>query len=153
MNAIGSQIGQFLQRKQAEAVLRESETRFRRLTSVSSDWYWAQDERFRFVEITGRTTSKAHSAAQHPYIGRTRWETGLEIVGTTWEEHRAVLEARQAFHDVLFRRSHAGGGIHYTAVSGEPVFDESGSSRAITALARTSPSANAKSGCSSWSMR
>src|SRR5207237_316400 len=45
---IGSQIGQFLHRKHAEEVLRESEERFRSLTGLSSDWYWETDAEFRF---------------------------------------------------------------------------------------------------------
>src|SRR5207302_3300566 len=43
LNVIAAQMGQFLQRAQAEQAMRESETRFRRLTELSSDWYWAQD--------------------------------------------------------------------------------------------------------------
>ena len=33
--------------------LRESEARFRSLTGLSSDWYWEQDETYRFVAFTG----------------------------------------------------------------------------------------------------
>ena len=48
---IGSQIGQFLQRKQAEASLRESEARFRSLTQMSSDFFWETDEAHRFTQL------------------------------------------------------------------------------------------------------
>ena len=58
--AIGAQVGHFMARMQAEHDLRQSESRFRSLTGLSSDWYWEQDEEFRltfmssrFVERTG----------------------------------------------------------------------------------------------------
>jgi len=35
------------------AELRASEARFRRLTELSSDWYWEQDENGHFTKISG----------------------------------------------------------------------------------------------------
>ena len=43
-DVIGSQIGQFLRRKQKEQELRESEARYRALAEMSADWYWEHDE-------------------------------------------------------------------------------------------------------------
>ena len=40
-------------RKQAEERLRRSEERFRALAQMSSDWYWEQDEHFRFTHFAG----------------------------------------------------------------------------------------------------
>src|SRR5205814_7921405 len=48
---IGSQIGQFLERKRAEEALRESEARFRSLTQMSSDLFWETDDAHRFVQL------------------------------------------------------------------------------------------------------
>ncbi len=44
----------------------------------------------------------------------------------TWEEHRAVLEARQPFHDFQYPHANAAGAVQYVSVSGEPVFDAGG---------------------------
>src|SRR6266496_2014152 len=44
-----SQIGQFVQRKQTEDTVRESEERFRSLTQLSSVIYLEQHERFRLI--------------------------------------------------------------------------------------------------------
>ena len=40
-------------RKLVQERLLESEARFRALTELSSDWYWEQDEQFRFVRFEG----------------------------------------------------------------------------------------------------
>src|SRR6267143_6873820 len=48
---IGSQIGQFLKRKQAEESQRESELRFRSLVQMSSDFFWETDANDRFTEM------------------------------------------------------------------------------------------------------
>src|SRR4029078_4021094 len=73
MNVIGSQIGQFLQRKQAEDVVRESEERFRSLTELSSDMYWEQDEQHRFTKLSGMDTERLGSG-QRRMLGKHRWD-------------------------------------------------------------------------------
>src|SRR4029077_3555349 len=40
-------------RKRAEQALHDRESRFRSLTALSSDWYWEQDEEFRFTMVSG----------------------------------------------------------------------------------------------------
>ena len=61
MRVIGSQLGQFLTRKDAESALRQSEARFRRLTELSSDWYWEQDAALRFVATGGASPARGGS--------------------------------------------------------------------------------------------
>ncbi|HYD58092.1 MAG TPA: GAF domain-containing protein, partial [Burkholderiales bacterium] len=101
--------------------LRESEARFRSLTNLSSDWYWEQDAQFRFTRIEGRNTSP-HAPT---LMGRTRWETELEVEGG-WTQHRALLSARRPFVDVLMWRIEANGRVRYMSISGEPFFDARG---------------------------
>jgi diguanylate cyclase (GGDEF)-like protein/PAS domain S-box-containing protein len=126
MRVIASQIGQFLKRKESEEGLRESEARFRGLSDLSSDWYWEQDEALRFVATEGRTSERGGISPQ-VHIGKRRWELpGTEPAGTTWEEHRAVLEARQPFRDLLLRRMGDDGQARYVRVSGIPIFDAQG---------------------------
>ena len=124
---IGDQVGQFLQRKQAEQGLRESEARFRSLTELSSDWYWEQDAEFRFTRLEGRHKVNGESLEGEDCLGRRRWETGLEIESEGgWDAHRALLAAQRPFRDLVLQRTLKDGTQRYISVSGEPVFDAEG---------------------------
>jgi diguanylate cyclase (GGDEF)-like protein/PAS domain S-box-containing protein len=125
LNAIATQIGQFLQHVEAEQAVRDSEARFRSLTNLSSDWFWEQDAEFRFTRLEGRMVAGGDPVLQQRLIGTRRWESGLETEGG-WDAHRAQLETRQAFQDFLMWRTMADGSLRYVSVSGEPVFDARG---------------------------
>jgi len=107
----------------AERALKKSETRFRSLTALTSDWYWEQDENLRYIYMspTGQSNTKIPMSQT---IGHTRFELPL-----VWEseavrkEHMRTLEARLPFRDLLLRTE---SGDQYTYVSGEPVFDDDG---------------------------
>src|SRR3970282_2183304 len=73
LRVIGSQVGQFLKRKNTEQVLRESEARFRSLTALSTDWYWETDAEHRFVSTPPRVTQITGFTAP-TYVGKPRWE-------------------------------------------------------------------------------
>jgi len=126
LGAIGTQIGQFLSRAEAERAVRESEARFRALTDLSSDWYWELDTKYRFTRLEGRNVAGGDPSLQRRLIGQPRWDTGLEAEGG-WDAHRATLEARQPFHDLLMWRTMVDGTVRYMRVSGEAVFNADGS--------------------------
>jgi diguanylate cyclase (GGDEF)-like protein len=110
----------------AELALRESEARFRSLTELSSDWYWEQDAEFRFTRLEGRHVEGGESVAGESSLGKTRWETGLQVDGEGgWQGHRALLEAHQPFRDVVMYRSTPGVTRH-VSISGEPMSDRNG---------------------------
>ncbi len=106
-----------------QQTLQQSETRFRSLAEMSTDWYWEQDEEFRFTLMSqglGQTTVA-------PPLGKTRWE--MPITGVTpaqWEAHRALLARHEPFRDFVYRVRADNGELRTFSVSGEPIFDEAG---------------------------
>ena len=135
LHVIATMLGQYLERADAERAVRESEARFRSLTNLSSDWYWEQDAEYRFVRIEGRYVADRAAGEPHRLIGRRRWETSLQAEGG-WDAHRAVLDARKPFFDVLMWRANEDGSMRYLSVSGEPVFDAGGVFRGYRGVGR-----------------
>ena len=133
---LGSQIGQLMVRRHAEDALRESETRFRRLTALSSDWYWEQDEHLRFTSMSGGMLQTV-GARPEEYVGKTRWEgTAIGLSEAEWEQHKATLRARLPFQDFEFGRQRPDGSVFYVSISGEPVFDAEGVFRGYRGVGR-----------------
>jgi PAS domain S-box-containing protein len=115
------------ERKHAEAALRESESRFRSLTQLSSDWYWEQDAQFGLKFMSGRMGERTGLDAAN-YIGRKRWDTpALNLTEEDWAKHRAQLERHEPFRDFQMQRpSDDGSSSRWISISGEPLFDEAG---------------------------
>jgi PAS domain S-box-containing protein len=114
------------ERKRAEAALRESEERFRSLTTLSSDLYWETDREHRFSVLEFGTKHRP-LYPQQSLIGKTRWEipwTAPDEDG--WSRHRAVLDAHLPFRDFEFARARQDGVMFHYSVSGEPMFDSAG---------------------------
>jgi hypothetical protein len=121
-----AQVQDVTQRKHDEQALRESEERFRSLTMLSSDWYWEQDEQLRFRQFSGAMQPGFWHEGHQEGMGKRRWEIpGVRPLNTTWDEHRALLEARQPFRDLQYERLVCGQ-LRYVTTSGEPVFDPDG---------------------------
>ena len=136
IRVIGAQIGQFMQRKQAEAVLRESEERFRNLIELSSDWYWEQDENFRFTMVSDNLNEKMQTAGHGP-LDRTRWDIpALNVTAQEWNAHREILQAHQPFRDLELHRMDRDGNLHIASVSGKPIFDAEGRFRGYRGVGR-----------------
>jgi diguanylate cyclase (GGDEF)-like protein/PAS domain S-box-containing protein len=126
VRVIGSQLGQFIQRKEAEAIVRRSEERFRSLTKLSSDWYWEQDEQLRFVDMTHEIIGKT-GISPSKYVGKQRWELpALNMTEADWAAHRQVVEAHLPFHDLELCRITEDGRPSWVLISGEPIFDGAG---------------------------
>ncbi len=107
------------------AELRESESRFRRLTELSSDWYWEQDEAGHFT--------KAHGPALEILgveVDDIPGEPNETKVAHWNKDERAVLvayvAARQPFLDFVYKRHNPDGSLQYFMISGEPMFDSTG---------------------------
>jgi PAS domain S-box-containing protein len=111
--------------KGAQESLAASEARFRRMVEMSSDWYWIQDENFRFVELPGLAKRGLDAET---IIGRARWEIPElgPLPERAWQQHREKLLRHEPFSDFVFMRYSKSGELRYLSVTGEPIFDESG---------------------------
>jgi diguanylate cyclase (GGDEF)-like protein/PAS domain S-box-containing protein len=118
------------------ASLRESEERFRKLTGLSSDWYWEQDAEFRLTFMSRQLGEKTGLDAAD-YVGRRRWEQpALNLSEADWARHREQLERREPFRDFEMQRLSADGTARWLSISGEPVFDADGNFRGYRGVGR-----------------
>ncbi len=115
--------------------LREREEEIRSLVRLSTDWYWHQDEEFRYTRFEGRVDELLASDSR-PLLGKRRWEVpSNEPVNGTWDEHRALLQAHLSFQNFETRRLGDDGRIRYISASGEPLFDATGRFRGYHGVA------------------
>jgi diguanylate cyclase (GGDEF)-like protein/PAS domain S-box-containing protein len=129
IGVVGSLIGQFLKRAETEDGLRRSEERFRQLTELSSDWFWEQDENFRFTMVS-ENLARRTKRPTHLVHGKTRWELPtLNMTPVDWLQHRTQLEQHLPFRNLELHRLDAAGNAMFFSVSGEPIFDADGSFR------------------------
>ena len=123
LEAYNSLLEQTVQERTAE--LRASEARFRRLTELSSDWYWEQDENGNFTKTFGPALEMLGIRIDDK-LGNVRDDYGLSWIVAERETLSAKLATRQPFLDFVYSRFNTGGTQHYLMVSGEPMFDSSG---------------------------
>jgi diguanylate cyclase (GGDEF)-like protein/PAS domain S-box-containing protein len=113
-------------RKKIEQELLASESRMKSLLAMSSDWYWEQDERFRFKHISGGMV-RSTGVDPNARYGKPRWEIPfLGISQEQMDEHRKKVEAHQPFRDFQYAYNTAEGELWWVSISGEPVFDGEG---------------------------
>jgi PAS domain S-box-containing protein len=119
-----------------EQNLRESEERFRNLTELSSDWYWEQDENYRFIDMT-RVPTGSSSLRAGGYTGKARWEIYAEsLAPEQWAAHRRQVEAHETFRDLEFERPSEDGQMRWVSVSGLPIFDKDGRFRGYRGIGK-----------------
>lgn len=103
--------------------LRESESRYRSLTELASDWYWEQDEQGAFTKVSGPVLDMLGFRVPSLTPGAVSTET------PGWNEAdrrqlQATIEARQPFLDFVLSRVNPNGSRQRFLVSGEPMFNQ-----------------------------
>jgi PAS domain S-box-containing protein len=108
----------------AQRALIERKVGFRGLIGLAFDWYWEQDERYRFVSHNG-AMDDADGFADEDIIGKTLWDLSIDNMSEAdWQTHRQQLEWRVIFRDLEIRRMDRAGEVRCLSISGEPIFDD-----------------------------
>lgn len=109
----------------AQVTTHASEQRFRDLAELSSDWWWEQDEHFRYTALASARTYAGLNAEDH--IGKTRWELDHTFLprNESWDKHIALLQEHRPFRNLIVERR-LPDGTRRLKVSGKPLFSPDG---------------------------
>jgi diguanylate cyclase (GGDEF)-like protein/PAS domain S-box-containing protein len=122
--------------RRAELALGESEARLRRLLDLTSDWYWEQDEQYRFTYLSPEVDRVMGPGRAAYLLGKTRWEAAGAMLHGGWDEHKAVLDRREAYREFEFALRFPDGTRRWIMTWGEPVFDRAGEFRGYRGVGR-----------------
>lgn len=122
-------------RREALLALHESESRFRSLTELSSDWYWEQDAQLIFTQL--EDPNQKSGFALDEVIGKSLAQLPrTEILSASWQDHEQRLKERQAFRDLELRHQADDGKVTYLSLTGMPAFTDSGEFRGYRGIGR-----------------
>jgi PAS domain S-box-containing protein len=115
-----------IERKRVEARLQANERRFRDYAETASDWFWQTGPDYR---LTFMSEGPAHmrGVGKSP-IGKTSWELAADHDEdrAKWDAHRALLDARKPFRDLVFRWHDDANSTRFVSASGIPYYDGEG---------------------------
>jgi diguanylate cyclase (GGDEF)-like protein/PAS domain S-box-containing protein len=120
-------IGQDLtSRMRSEATLHASEERYRRLITLTSDWYWEWDANLRFTHLSGPGLARAglspalygHALGALPHIAGVSTES--------WATLQRQIERREPFRDFVWQLNQGNEDARWFSMSGNPTFDTEG---------------------------
>jgi len=125
--ALGGLMFAVLLRQQAtQTALRESETRFRALSALGSDWYWETDSEYRLTHISNGL-ARLSGRAISDFLEQPCWQHAFVTpLGADWSAHKTVISRRAPFRDLQMRYVSPQGIVAYGSISGEPFFREDG---------------------------
>ncbi|MBL8707291.1 MAG: PAS domain-containing protein [Rhodospirillales bacterium] len=114
------------ERKQAEIKMLEANARLADYAETSSDWLWETDAESRFTYMSEGV--RILNVDPKSLVGKSRFEIATDeaVEPEKWRAHRAELEARQPFRDLVYPVAFEGG-QEFIAVSGKPIFRDDGS--------------------------
>ena len=95
------------------------------IVELASVWYWETDADHRYSSIVAPQHDRDRPIER--YVGCPRWALpGAVALNTTWQAHRATLDAHLPFRDLQYFVAPPGHAARYVASSGDPVFAADG---------------------------
>jgi PAS domain S-box-containing protein len=113
---------------QIRRAAQDSQDRLRNIEEASHEWFWEQDEQYRFTLVAGGK-NRVPIAPAGDVIGLRRWDLPHAVpLLSTWQAHIDGLDARQPFRAFEFRVGEGRSAIVFSA-SGNPTYDAAGNFR------------------------
>jgi diguanylate cyclase (GGDEF)-like protein/PAS domain S-box-containing protein len=122
-------------RKDAEERVWQSDSRFRSLLALSSDWYWEQDAQLKFTEVAGMDSARDRLDITQ-LLGETSLEQGNGVNEADLTRYKSLTAARQPFKDIVQTVRDVDGEWRFISFSGEPVFDRDKAFKGYRGIAR-----------------
>ena len=111
---------------QRQLDLHASESRFRAMTELSSDWFWELDGLGRFVRLDVGSRSLDLGLSEE-VLGKTRQQLPQIIMSAPqWAHYQGLLDAQKTFYEFEFSVRSDDGRQVWHAISGEPMFNTEG---------------------------
>ena len=99
--------------------------RLRCILDLSFDYYWELDRDLRVSQIW-HTDPSERRHARGLLLGKARWEVGGAPVDSTWDNHKATLEAHEDFDNFVVRWASETGEVYFLRYAGKARFDGGG---------------------------
>ncbi|WP_421862238.1 EAL domain-containing protein [Motiliproteus sp.] len=114
------------ERINAQAALRESETRFREFADIAAHWLWEMDADLRFSYFSAPLKTYL-GVDPEMLIGKSRWDLmDQNTTSELWLAHQQMLLRREPFRDFEYDANLPNGEVRIFRISGNPVFDATG---------------------------
>lgn len=111
---------------QRQRDLHASESRFRAMTELSSDWYWELDAMGRFVRLDIGSRG-INPGASEEVLGKSRQQLPqIDLSASQWATYQAILGRRETFYDFEMAIQGDNNRLLWHAISGAPIFDSAG---------------------------
>jgi len=100
---------------------------YEQLLSVAAGWIWMTDRNHDFTYFSG-SVEKFTGTRPESFIGKSRLDLFRESGGQSeqFRAHLEILMRHEPFRDFVYNYTDPNGNRHWIAVSGHPVFDETG---------------------------
>jgi len=110
----------------SEHEVRLSETRFRDMAEISSDWYFEMDAELRFTMISDGFFEKIKRDPSELMGSRRDELAGYGVSSSNWQSHISDLQNRREFRNFEYSILQDDGTAKHISISGMPQFDKDG---------------------------